>query len=141
MQIRIRDIIWLTALVCIGLAWWIDHTRQQKEADELRADLSAADRVVQMCEDELRLANSEADKLYDEVGRMQGVVKLALKDKRTWFELRVRANEIVAIRPAIKTTDELTLEIVAEIEAATGLKAQRLRHYLTPIPSLRPRGN
>jgi hypothetical protein len=31
MKFSIRDALWLTALVAVGLAWWIDRTRRAEE--------------------------------------------------------------------------------------------------------------
>ena len=35
MRFTIRDLLWLTVVVALGVAWWVDHQRQAAELDKL----------------------------------------------------------------------------------------------------------
>ena len=36
MRFTIRDLLWLTVVVALGVAWWIDRSRLAKELDFLK---------------------------------------------------------------------------------------------------------
>jgi hypothetical protein len=36
MRFTIRDFLWLTVVVALGVSWWIDHRLLDKRIDELR---------------------------------------------------------------------------------------------------------
>jgi len=38
----IRDVLWLTALVALGVGWWIDHRDHQATVDSLRQEIHRA---------------------------------------------------------------------------------------------------
>jgi hypothetical protein len=35
MRFTIRDLLWLTLVVALGVAWWVDRRAQAKRIDEL----------------------------------------------------------------------------------------------------------
>jgi hypothetical protein len=58
MRFSIRDVLWLTALVAMGVGWWVDHSRITAEKQSL---------IVQRDADvanERRLANMRAREIW-----------------------------------------------------------------------------
>jgi hypothetical protein len=39
LRFTIRDLLWLTALVALGVAWWIDNRRMAYEIEGLRGTI------------------------------------------------------------------------------------------------------
>ena len=39
LRFTIRDLLWLTALVAMGVAWWVDHRRIQSRNTEIEQKL------------------------------------------------------------------------------------------------------
>ena len=136
MKLHIRDGLWLIAVLALGIAWWNDSSQLQKSVRELHLEMDVVEDRLKMHEAYLRVANEEADVFSDEVRRLRGVVKSSVADQRDWFELEVKGKTLVAVRPGTSESNLLTLDTVERIEAATGLEARRLRHFLTPIPEL-----
>ena len=137
MKLNIKDGLWLIAIVCVCLAWRNDSQTIRVELQEMRRESDQLHQLMKRNDQATANAIAEADLLAEEVRRMRGVVKSSLQDQRTWFELAVERNQIVAIRPAVSNEEMLTLKAVELIEAETGLKASRLRHFLSPISALK----
>ena len=136
MKLHIRDGLWVVLVVGMGLAWWNSSNRFTREISQLHGELGSAERQLRANEAYYERANREADLLSEEVRRLRGLVRSSLADQRQWFELEVESNKLIAIRPGTSESQELTLDAVERIEARTGLEAQRLRHFLTPISEL-----
>jgi hypothetical protein len=133
MKPYVRDGFSLILVIAMGLAWWNDDWQRRKALEQVTRRAESMQKLVERSDRHLALANSEADGLSEEIRRLRGIVKLSLADKRTWFEIEVKGKKLIAIYPATSQSDGLTLETVERIESATGLEAQRLRHFLTPI--------
>lgn len=136
MKIYIRDILLVIVIFGMGLAWWKDHSHNNRVETDLRLEMANQEASLRSLETTSETAHREANVLAEEVRRLRSVIRSSLDDQRRWFELEVRGNELVAIKPGTSDTDVLTLDTVKRIEAATGMKAQRLRHLLTPISEL-----
>ena len=136
MKLSIRDGLWLIVAVCMALAWRNSSLHLTDVASQLQRTMDAAEAALQAHDAHIKKANREADVLSAEVRRLRGVVKSSLADQREWFELEVSGNQLVAIHRGTSDSNELTLDTVEKIERETGLEAQRLRHFLTPIPEL-----
>jgi hypothetical protein len=39
LRFTIRDVLWLTVVVAMAVAWWMDHDRLEQKAAKLKADL------------------------------------------------------------------------------------------------------
>ena len=136
MKIHIRDMLLVIVIFGMGCAWWKDNSHHKRVETDLRLEMANQEASVRMLEARSENAHREANILAEEVRRLRSVIRSSIDDQRRWFELEVRGNELVAIKPGTSDTDVLTLDTVKSIEAATGMKAQRLRHLLTPISEL-----
>jgi hypothetical protein len=53
LRYTIRDVLWLTALVAVTVAWWIEHRQLTAVRSALRAE-QAEQRIAELRERELR---------------------------------------------------------------------------------------
>jgi hypothetical protein len=139
MKVRIRDALWTMVMVALSLAWLNNSSRQASYAKILEhgiqvAELRAA-RSAQLAES----GRLECKAMDEEVRLLRGLLKTSIADQRDWFELEVSSNRLIAIRPATPESPKVTLQTVEQIEAATGMEAQRIKHFMTPISQLQLR--
>jgi hypothetical protein len=48
MRFSIRDLLWATALVAMGLGWWIDHARLERRLAEQEAEIEQASAALEV---------------------------------------------------------------------------------------------
>ena len=148
MRFQVRDVLWITVVIAVSLGWLVDSRRQKAHATALalRAQKAEAEetRLLESakrdCQDWARFvesSNRERQVLTDNIRRLRGVIKMSLADKREWFELEVSGKRLVAIRSATTASSNLNVDTIENIENETGLEAQRLKHFVTPITQLR----
>ena len=46
MRFSIRDLLWLTILAAVGIAWWLDHRSSSLDRQRLRQELFAEQRAL-----------------------------------------------------------------------------------------------
>jgi hypothetical protein len=50
-RFSIRDVLWLTIVVALAIAWWVERTRALKQIEQLTVSLAAAETRLAEAED------------------------------------------------------------------------------------------
>jgi hypothetical protein len=63
MRFSIRDLLWVTALVAMGLGWWASYTALTAKCSEYQSDLDFENALSQLLRKKLDQAESEIKRL------------------------------------------------------------------------------
>jgi hypothetical protein len=150
MRFLIRDALWMMLAIALIMALNINASRNKSclQVETERANVAQA-KVLSISRElkAMQESNSqilESEKLTrrtkdEEIRGLRELLRLSIKDQRAWFELKVKNKDLVAIGPATTTSPNITLRMVEKIEAETGLNANLLKHFMSPITPLRPK--
>jgi cell division protein FtsB len=79
----IRDVLWLTALVAMGVAWWMDRQATTREQAALQSERAALAKEKTMLRAEAQKRGDESERAIRELMRRQGNTRRPLRQPTT----------------------------------------------------------
>ena len=95
-RFTIRDLLWLTALVAMGVAWWLDHRRLTKQYEDYQRWMTTThlDRVHS---DKTTPAFAPSCSHHGEIAKLRGWPRF----RRTAYVDRKDEPELIAVPPTV----------------------------------------